>query len=219
MSTSQLDTPFTRFKRGKNRGTHDRQTLYDIIDATPMCHFAYLADGRPVVTPTCHWRVGDEIHWHGSRISRALVSSLQGEVCVTVTLLDGLVLARSAFHHSANYRSAMVFGQPELIESDEEKERSLRAFIEALFPGRWDQLRPVTKKEMKATSVLKLSITEASAKVRSGGPIDDDEDLDWPVWAGELPLELFRGEPVQAEDQPGDIKVPDHLTSLGRAAG
>lgn len=204
MGQQELETPFTRVKRAPNRGSHERQAVYDILDATPLCHFGYIAEGRPVVTPTCHWRDGDELFWHGSRISRALLCAAEGEVCVTVTLLDGLVLARSAFHHSANYRSAMVFGRPKIVESAEAREAALKSFIDGLYPGRWDELRPVTRKEINATTVLSLPINEASAKVRTGPPIDDPDDLDWPVWAGIVPTTITTGSPLQAADQPED---------------
>ncbi len=213
-----LKTSFTKHERGRARGTHEREALYEILDATPICHFGHNVDGRPVVTPTCHWRDGDTLYWHGSRISRALQAAEDNEVCITVTLFDGLVLARSAFHHSANFRSAMVFGTARLVDDEQEKLHSLKVFIDKLLPDRWETLRPVTDKEMAATSVLKLPIEEGSAKIRQGPPNDDAADLDYPVWAGVVPIFTHSGTPMTAPDMQMVLPVPDHATNYLQAA-
>lgn len=181
-------TERTRVRRLHQRGAYDRATIDAILDATPMCHVGYLVDGRPAVTPTFHWREGDRVYWHGSAASRALRAAEGAEVCLTVSLLDGLVLARSAFHHSANYRSVMIFGRAEKVSDPELKTARLRAFLEGLYPGRWSTLRPITDQELKATTVLSLPIEEASAKIRSGPPVDDEEDYALPIWGGVLPI-------------------------------
>jgi nitroimidazol reductase NimA-like FMN-containing flavoprotein (pyridoxamine 5'-phosphate oxidase superfamily) len=162
-----------------------------------MCHIGHIIRGRPVVIPTVHWRDGDDLYWHGSAASRMLeANAVAGEVCLTASIIDGWVVARSGFHHSVNYRSVMCFGRPRGIYQPEEKLLALRGFIERMFPGRWDQLRPPTAKELKATLVATMPIDEASAKVRALPPVDDPEDLGWPVWAGVLPLTLVRGQPA-----------------------
>ena len=155
-------TEHSRVKRLHERGAHDRATVYAILDATPLCHVAYVVDGQPYVTPTLQWRERDRIYWHGSSASRMLRRALGQPVCLTVTHMDGLVLARSAFHHSANYRSVMLFGAPEKV-AGAEKEARLETFVEGLYPGRWETLRPMTAQEVKATTVLTMPITEGSA--------------------------------------------------------
>jgi len=206
------DTPasdFTRVRRMPKRGVYDRATVHAILDATPLCHVGHIVEGRPVVVPTFHWRHGDRVFWHGSSASRMLrANAAGGEVCLTVTLLDGFVLARSAFHHSANYRSLMCFGVPRLIDDPAEKEAAMQGFVERIAPGRWPLLRPVHQQEVKATSILALDLAEVSAKVRTGGPIDDDEDLAWPVWAGVVPLHLGLGEGTQEAGQPEGVASP-----------
>ena len=204
----------TRLKRAPARGTRERQTLYDILDASPLCHVGHVIDGRPVVTPTCHWRIDDDLYWHGSRISRMIEQAENHDVCVTVTHLDGLVLARSAFHHSANYRSAMVFGRPVAVAQDADKLAALEGFIDRLFPDRWNTLRPVNRKELAATTVLRLPITEASAKIRQGPPMDDADDLDWPAWAGVVPTRIQAGTPVTSPEGRQDVAAPAVLQGL-----
>lgn len=207
-------TERTKLRRAYERGSFDRATINGILDATPLCHVGYLQDGKPAVTPTLHWREGDHVYWHGSSASRALRSSDGLDVCLTVTLLDGLVLARSAFHHSANYRSVMIYGRAHKIVDPQEKAEKLHSFVENLLPGRWDGLRPMTDKEIKATTILSLPITEASAKVRSGGPKDDEEDYALPIWAGVVPVSTVLG-PV--EDDPRnleDVAQPAHLARI-----
>jgi nitroimidazol reductase NimA-like FMN-containing flavoprotein (pyridoxamine 5'-phosphate oxidase superfamily) len=190
----------------------DRAAVYRILDEGFVCHVAFVVDEQPYAIPTAYARVGDTIYLHGSAASRMLRSLGTGlNVCVTVTLVDGLVLARSAFHHSMNYRSVMILGKARLVSSPGEKSEALRAFTNHIVTGRWDELRPVTDQELAATSVLALPIEEASAKVRTGPPKDDDEDLSWPVWAGVVPLRMEPGagagdEHVRAGIAPIDLQ-------------
>jgi uncharacterized protein len=182
-----------RVKREPQRARYDRETVDAILDEALICHLGFAVDGRPYVIPTLHARVGDRLYVHGSAASRMLRHVSTGaEVCVTVTLFDGLVLARSVFNHSVDYRSAMVFGRATLVEGDE-KVAALRALTEQLAPGRWDEARQPTAKELKATWILSLPLDEASAKVRTGPPEDEPEDLDLPVWAGVVPVHLAAG--------------------------
>ncbi|CAH2600827.1 Pyridoxamine 5'-phosphate oxidase family protein [Rhodovastum atsumiense] len=196
---------FARLRRKPQRGAYDQATIHAILDAAPFCHVGHVIQGRPVVIPTFHWRHGDTVFWHGSSASRMIrANAAGGEVCLTVSLLDAWVLARTSFNHSANYRSVMCFGVPSLVDDPTEKLAAMRGFVERLFPGRWETLRPPTEQEVKATAILSLPLTEASAKLRSGPPGDDPEDRDWPVWAGTLPLRLVGDAPVPDDDvQPG----------------
>ncbi len=190
-------TDRTRIKRMPKRGVFDRGAIYRILDEGFVCHVAFAVDGQPYAIPTGYARVGDAIYLHGSAASRMLRSLGAGlSVCVTVTLVDGLVLARSAFHHSVNYRSVVILGQARLVTDPDEKAAALRAFTNHIVPGRWEEVRPVTAQELLGTSVLVLPIEEASAKIRTGPPVDDEEDLEWPVWAGVVPLALQSGDPV-----------------------
>jgi nitroimidazol reductase NimA-like FMN-containing flavoprotein (pyridoxamine 5'-phosphate oxidase superfamily) len=187
-------TDFTRIRRMPKRAAYDRETVHAVLDAAPLAHVGHLIGGRPVVIPTLHWRHGETVFWHGSSASRMLrANAAGGEVCLTATLLDGWVLARSGFHHSANYRSVMCFGQPALVEDPDEKLAAMAGFVDRLFPGRWATLRPPTAQEVKATSILSLPLGECSAKIRTGAPVDDEEDVTWPVWAGVMPLQLLAG--------------------------
>jgi uncharacterized protein len=190
-------TDRTQLRRYPVRGVFDRSAVYRILDEGFVCHVAFVVDGQPFAIPTAYARVGDTIYLHGSAASRMLRTLSAGvDVCVTVTLVDGLVLARSAFHHSMNYRSVVVLGRATLVIDRAGKLEALRAFTNHIVPGRWDELRPVTEQELAATSVLALPLEEASAKVRTGPPKDDDEDLTWPVWAGVVPLTLASGAPA-----------------------
>jgi nitroimidazol reductase NimA-like FMN-containing flavoprotein (pyridoxamine 5'-phosphate oxidase superfamily) len=207
-------TSRTRLKRLPKRGRFDRATIHAILDATPLCHVGYLIDGRPLVTPTLHWREGERVYWHGSRASRALLASEDAEVCLTVTLLDGLVLARSGFHHSANYRSVMVFGRTARLEDPELKLAKMQNFVERLYPGRWEELRPVTRKELNATTILSLPIEEASAKIREGGPIDDAADYALPIWAGVVPVGMAVGRPAADPRNLAGVAEPRYLRRL-----
>ena len=201
-----------RVKRVHDRGVYDRASINAILDAMPVAHVGYNFGGAPYVTPTLQWREGNHIYWHGSAAIRMLETVDGADVCVTVTLIDGFVLARSAFHHSVNYRSVMLLGRALKISAPGEKEARLRAFMSSLFPGRWDILRPVTTQELKATSVLSLPITEASAKVRCGPPKDDEDDYALDIWAGILPIRL-EILPPQADPKlkPG-LNAPSHVT-------
>jgi nitroimidazol reductase NimA-like FMN-containing flavoprotein (pyridoxamine 5'-phosphate oxidase superfamily) len=187
----------TQVRRLPKRGTYERETVYRILDEGLVCHVGFVADGEPFVIPTGYARVGDDLYVHGSPASRMLRALAGGvRVCVTVTLLDGLVLARSAFHHSMNYRSVVVFGTASVVEGVGEKEEALCAFTEHVICGRLAEVRPPTEAELRKTIVLRLPLTEASAKVRTGPPVDDEEDYRLPVWAGEVPLTLTAGVPV-----------------------
>ena len=204
-------TERTRVRRMYERGHFDRNTINQILDACPLCHIGYQLDGKPIVTPTLQWREGNQVFWHGSSASRAIRHSGSAEVCLTASAWDGLVLARSAFHHSANYRAVMIFGQARIVTDPVEKEARLEAFMEGLFPGRWATLRPMTAKELKATTVLALPIEEASAKIRTGGPVDDEVDYALPIWAGTLPI---RSAVQPAVPDPGNLPgvgLPQHV--------
>ncbi|HEU5056237.1 MAG TPA: pyridoxamine 5'-phosphate oxidase family protein, partial [Kofleriaceae bacterium] len=161
-----------------------------------VCHLAFAVDGQPFAIPTAFARIGDHVYVHGSAASRMLRAAAGAPVCFTVTLLDGLVLARSAFHHSMNYRSVVALGAAEEVEDDGERLAAMRALVERVAPGRWQEIRPPNQQELKATTILRLSLAECSAKLRTGPPIDDDEDLALPCWAGVVPLALTRGQPV-----------------------
>jgi hypothetical protein len=182
-----------RVRREPQRGRYDRETIDAILDEALYCHLAFEVDGQPYAIPTLHARVGDTLYVHGSAASRMLRRASSGfRVCATVTLLDGLVLAKSVFNHSINYRSAVVLGEAQLVEGDEKRD-ALRAFTEHVAPGRWDEARQPTDKELKATWILALPLTESSAKVREGPPQDEPEDEDLPVWAGVVPVHLAAG--------------------------
>lgn len=204
-------TPRTRVRRLPKRGVYDCETIDAILDEGLVCHVGFVHDGHPVVIPTLYAHVEDVVYFHGSAASRMLRTLADGvEACLTVTLIDGLVLARSAFHHSANYRSAVVFGRAQLIENSSEKLAALEAFAERAVPGRWAEVRPPTAKELKSTTVLSLPLDEASAKIRSGPPVDDDEDYALDVWAGVIPLRLVAGEPVPDPRLPAGVRVPEY---------
>ncbi len=212
-------TPRTKLKRAPKRGHFDRETVYAILDETLVCHVGFVTEGRPFVIPTNCWREGDRLYVHGARTSRLMKVLVSGaEVSVAVTLLDGLVLARSAFHHSVNYRSVVMFGRAEPVEEPEAKNAALRAFIERVAPGRWDQIRPPTATELKATAVAALPLTEVSAKIRSGPPIDDEEDYALPVWAGVVPLTLGAGKPQPDPRMAPDTALPDYVSQLPEPA-
>lgn len=217
MSTNNTRTERTKVKRLPARGAYDRETIYSILDEGFICHVGFNVDGHPYVIPTGYARIGDDLYIHGSAASRMLRNLSKGiDVCVTVTLVDGLVLARSAFHHSINYRSVVILGKAELVGDREEKDKVLEAFTEHVIPGRWADIRWPNELEMKATSVLKLPIEEASAKIRTGGPKDDDEDYEMNVWAGVLPLSIKVGDPIPDEVLPEHIDVPGHVTRYSR---
>ena len=202
----------TRLRRLHERGAHDRETIDAILDAGVLCHVGYVIDGSPHVTPTLYWREGDRVYWHGSSASAMLRKSVGAEVCLSVTHMDGFVMARSGFHHSVNFRSVMIFGTAEKVEDPGDKLAGLEAFVEHLFPGRWPSLRPVTDQELKATTVLSMPIEEASAKIRTGPPVDDEEDYALPVWAGVVPLGVSPGTPRPCPRLADGTPVPGHLT-------
>lgn len=210
-------TERTTLKRLPKRGVFDRDLVYQILDEGFVCHVSFAVDGQPFVIPTGYARIGDQLYIHGSQVSRMLRTLGSGiEVCVAVTLVDGLVLARSAFHHSMNYRSVVIFGRAALVEARDAKLAALFAFSEQVIPGRWDDVRQPTEAELKATTVLSLSLSEASAKVRTGPPIDDEEDYALPVWAGVLPLKLVAGEPVSDPRLPETIEPPAYAREYKR---
>lgn len=189
-TTAPPPTDFVRARRMHERGEYDKAAIHRVLDAAPLCHVGHVIDGRPVVIPTFHWRVGDTVYWHGSSASRMVKANVAGgQVCLTVSILDGYVLARSGYNHSVNYRSAMCFGTPRLVDDPTEKMAALKAFMDRLVPGRWEGLRPPNDREMKATAVLALTIDEASAKIRNAPPGDDPGDETWPIWGGVLPVQ------------------------------
>jgi uncharacterized protein len=202
----------TRIRRMPKRAVGDRAELEAILDEALVCHLGFVADGHPVVTPTLHARIGDHVYVHGSAASRTLRTLGEGvPVCLTVTLVDGLVLARAAFHHSVNYRSAMLFGTAEPISDPDEKLRALRGFTEKLVPGRWDDVRPPTAQELKGTAALRLALDEVSAKVRRGPPADDEPDYELDTWAGIVPLSLRRGAPQADARLRAGVPLPPYL--------
>jgi len=210
-------TERTAVKRLPKRGAYDRETVYAILDEGFVCHVGFAVDGSPYVIPTGYARDGDALYIHGSAASRMLRTLEQGvQVCVTVTLIDGLVLARSAFHHSMNYRSVVVFGTASVVLEDEEKLKALSAFSEQVIPGRWNEVREPDENELKATLVLKLPLTEASAKVRTGPPLDDEPDYALEVWAGELPLHLQAEAPIPDPRLPRGIDPPEYALRYAR---
>jgi nitroimidazol reductase NimA-like FMN-containing flavoprotein (pyridoxamine 5'-phosphate oxidase superfamily) len=186
-------------KRHPERAAYDAEAVHAVLDAAPLGHLGFVVDGQPFVIPMLYGRVGEALYLHGSVASRLLRTTAGGiDVCLTVTVVDGLVLARSAFHHSMNYRSAVVFGRATRVDGDEAV-TGLKAISDQLRPGRWDEVRAPSDRELRQTSVLRLDVEEASAKVRSGGPVDEPEDLDLSVWAGVIPCELAWGTPIPDE--------------------
>lgn len=208
-------TARTRLKRLRERGHYDRETVYGILDAGLVCHVGYVIDGQPYVTATAYWREGNRVYWHGSSASKMLKHLKGGvDVCFTVSLLDGLVLARSGFHSSINYRSVMALGRAELVADRDEKLAALTAFVEQLTPGRWAELKPPSEQELKATTVIALELDEAVAKVRTGPPHDDEEDLGLPVWAGVVPVTTSIGAPEADPLLAPEIPAPDYLRRI-----
>jgi uncharacterized protein len=207
-----------RVRRAPARADYERATIDTILDDGLVAHLGFAVDGQPYVIPTLHARVGDQVYVHGATSSRMVRALAAGSpVCLTVTLVDGLVLARSAFNHSVNYRSVVVLGQARLVEGPDERAAALEAFTERLVPGRWAEVRPPTRQELKGTRVLALGLDEASAKARAGGPIDDDEDYALDVWAGVVPLATVPGEPVADERLRDGIAASPAVTRWRRA--
>jgi len=217
MSEIQMPTARTRVVREPQRAVYDRQAVYAILDEGFICHVGFVMDGQPFVIPTSYGRKDANLYIHGSAASRMLRNMKEGlPVCVTVTLLDGLVLARSVFNHSMNYRSVVVLGKATLVDDPEEKVAALRVLSEHILRGRWDDSRQPNEKELKATSVLRVPIQEFSAKVRVGPPIDDEEDYSFPTWAGVLPLGMQAGSPLaDSRLEPGRA-IPDYVRNYSR---
>ena len=215
MPDTYTPTKRSKVKRLHQRGHYDKETVFGILDRNPLGHVGYVIDGQPYVTPTLQWREGDRVYWHGTSASRMLRTVKGGiPATLTVTRFNGFVLARSPFHHSANYESAMLFGTAHPVEGRAAKERSLEIMMEHFFPGRWAEVRGNTEQEMKATLVVSMEIEEASAKIRTGPPVDDDEDYDTvAAWAGVLPLESHWGQPVDDGRLKPGVAVPDYLSA------
>ena len=208
----------TEVKRLPERARYDTDIVHGILDEALVCHVGFVIDGQPVVIPTIHARRGDLLYLHGSPANRMLRTLKQPvDVCVTVTLVDGLVLARSAFHHSMNYRSVVVFGSAREVTDPAEKMTAFRALVDHIAPRRWDTVRAPNEKEIRSTLVLALALAEASAKIRTGPPLDDEADYALPVWAGELPLRTVPGVPVDDPRLAPGAAVPDHVTDWRRS--
>jgi len=207
----------TRVVREPDRGVYDREMIYKILDEAFVCHVGFSVDGQPYVIPTLFARVGDALYFHGSAASRMLRNLSEGiPVCLTVTLTDGFVLARSVFNHSMNYRSVVAFGKATLVSEPQEKFEALHGFTEKILPGRWNEARRPSEKEQKATSILRLPLGEVSAKVRTGPPTDDEPDYALPVWAGVIPLHLVAGPPIRDEKCDPAIPTPEYVARYRR---
>ena len=207
-------TERTTLGRLRERAKTDRAALLDVLDAGLICHLGVVVDGTPVVLPTGYGRIGETLYLHGSSANRSLLAAAGTEVCVTVTLLDGLVCARSVFHNSMNYRSAVIYGTARLVTDAQERMDAVAAITEHLIPGRWDNSRQPSRKEMAATAVLALPLAEASVKARAGGPSDDDEDYALDYWAGVLPVRTTTGPPEPDPLLRPGIEVPAHIAEL-----
>ncbi len=211
---SVAPTERTRVKRLNKRALYDAETVHAILDAQPMCTVGYVFKGAPYVTPTLQWREGNHIYWHGSAASRMLEACEETQVCVNVTLFDGMVMARSAFNHSCNYRSVMAFGTAHKVLHRDDKEARLKAMVDQLFPGRWDMLRKMQEKELKATTILGLELNEVSAKVRNGPPGDDEEDYALPIWAGVIPLQTVASLALDDPRLLAGLVAPEHVAKF-----
>lgn len=215
--TDFIKTKKNSIKRLPKRGYYDRETIYRILDEALICHVGFAVEGQPYVIPTNFARLGDRIVLHGAKASRLLKHVEDGHpVCLEATIVDGLVLARSVFHHSMNYRSVVIFGTGHLVENEQEKLRALEAVTEHLVPGRWKEARLPSRKELNATTVVSIKIDEASAKVRVGPPVDEEEDYALPVWAGVLPLREIPLSPVRDEQQTEDLPIPEYVSAYSR---
>ena len=210
-------TERTRLRRHSERGKTEYADLLAVLDAGMICHLGVIHNGAPLVLPTAYGRIGDTLYLHGSSANRSLHAADGNEVCVTVTHLDGLVCARAVFSHSVNYRCAVVFGTARIVTDEAERLAGLRAVTEQLIPGRWDAVRAPTRKELAATSVLAVSLGEASVKIRTGPPGDEPEDLDLPVWAGVVPMATSFGEPLPDPALRPGITAPDHIRARAGA--
>jgi nitroimidazol reductase NimA-like FMN-containing flavoprotein (pyridoxamine 5'-phosphate oxidase superfamily) len=217
MPAEYEQTERTRVFRKPGRGSYDRELVHSILDEALTCHVGFIQDGQPFVIPTIHAREGETLYLHGAKGNRMLKSLIDGtSCCVTATLVDELVLARAALHHSLNYRSVMVLGVAREVTEPEEKERALRTVVEHIAPGRSDEIRGADETDLKSTRVLSIPIEEASAKVRTGPPIDEEADLDLPHWAGQLPLTSGTGDPISAPDLGQDLQVPESVRGWKR---
>ncbi len=211
-------TDRSTIRRIPKRAHYDKETIYPIVDAALICHVGFVQDGQPFVIPTIHARDGDSIILHGAKASRMLKTAATGtKMCVTVTHLDGLVLARSLFHHSMNYHSAVLFGTGEIVDNEAEKLETMRILTEHIMPGRWEDSRQPSPKELNATTMVRMWIEDASAKIRTGAPGDEDEDYDLPIWAGVLPMTTTYGAPITDEAMKMSLPVPDYVTAYWRA--
>lgn len=212
MSTAPSER--ARVKRYHWLARYEPETIHAILDAMPVCNVAYVHEGRPIVTPTLQWRDGARIYWHGSAASRMIRAVTEQEVCVTVSLFDGLVLARSAYNYNINHRSVMIFGKAEMVTDPDQKRLQLQRFVDGFIPGQWDRLRPVKDKELRATTVLSLPITEASAKIRTGQPEDEEEDYAFPVWAGVVPVRMVMDPPEPDPRNLPGVEMPPEVLSF-----
>ncbi|NNL47208.1 MAG: pyridoxamine 5'-phosphate oxidase family protein [Acidimicrobiia bacterium] len=215
-STSATSTPRTKIKRLPERGSYENRTIEAILDEGLICHVGFVHDGQPFVIPTIHARVGDTLYLHGSPASRMLRSIRDQPICVTVTLLDGLVLARSHFHSSMNYRSVVALGTGREVTDPAEKMTAFEAVVEHVARGQWDSARRPTNKELKATSIIAMELSEASAKIRTGDPEDDEEDYELDIWAGVIPISTAFGPPIDDERLNQSVSVPPHLLDYER---
>ncbi len=214
MSDPLVPTDRTRVRRLPDRGTHDRSAIDEVIDEAYVAHVGFVVDGQPRVLPMTYGRDGDVLYLHGAVGNAMLRASIDAEVCVTITLLDGLVLARSAFHHSMNYRAVVLLGVATKVSDDEAKRHAFEVIVEHVMPGRTQVARGANDTELRKTLVLALPIEEGSAKVRTGGPVDDAEDMDLPVWAGVVPLRLTPGEPIQDPEQTEALPAPEARSAI-----
>lgn len=211
------ETPRSTLRRNRGRGSHDRELIYSILDEALVCHVGFIDEGSVVVLPTAYARVDDLLYLHGAAANAMLDRLASGVLaCVTVTLLDGLVFSRSAFHHSMNYRSVMLFGAGSKVEDEAEKREAVLAMVDHMAPGRSREVRLPTANELRATSVVRFPITEGSAKVRVGGPAEEQEDLKLPIWAGQLPLAISTGMPIPDSGLPDQLDLPPYVASYER---
>lgn len=217
--SAQLQTSQrSKLRRIPKRGSQEKELIYNILDEALVAHVGFVTNNQPFVIPMAYGRQGDHLYLHGSPVSRLIKTLEQGvDVCFTVTILDGLVVARSLFHHSMNYRSVVLFGKAQLIEDEAEKMAALKAFTEHMISGRWQEARVPNVQELKATTVLALQIEEGSAKVRTGQPLDDEADYSLPIWAGQLPLQMTTGKPIADSRLRAEIKIPYNIANYNRS--
>lgn len=208
-----MKTERSRLRRLHQRGHYDHESIYQVLDAGRQCSVGYVFKSTPYVTPTIHWREGNQVYWHGSSASQMLRAANGADVCLTVAILDGYVMARSGMHHSVNTRSVMLFGRAEKVP-DELKEAKMKNMVKGLFPGRWDILRPATKQEIKATTILSMEIDKGSAKIRTAAPGDDEEDYALPIWAGVIPVRTVVDAPIDDPRNLPEMTPPDHILAF-----